>query len=179
MKPNIEVNVCKSPNDPKLSDCGARRAGCAAGSAGSSQRDARSSSLQRMVRRAVVVIGLISLEWAGCLMPALGCDNLLGIRCSRIDAKMVEQEVAEDARNNVAAVTDAETNEASSGELLAILGEILANADEHLKLSSALIRVGVALREPTTHKLTARLPCARLGVGVAMGLDKLRERISK
>ena len=54
-------NTVASPNDPKLSDCGARRAGCgkAAGArmgAGggmvrSSQRDARSSSLQRMVLR--------------------------------------------------------------------------------------------------------------------------------
>jgi hypothetical protein len=51
-----------TPNDPKLSDCGARRAGCGrkaatgrmgegGGMAGSSQRDARSSPLQRMVRR--------------------------------------------------------------------------------------------------------------------------------
>ena len=28
MKPNIEVNVCKSPNDPKLSDGGGRQPGC-------------------------------------------------------------------------------------------------------------------------------------------------------
>ena len=52
MKPNIEVNVCKSPNDPKLSDRGGLAARLlrkvcvvAAGMTG------RSGSLQRMVRR--------------------------------------------------------------------------------------------------------------------------------
>ena len=40
----------QGPNDPKLSDRGARRDACAAGSAGSRQRDARNGSLQRMVR---------------------------------------------------------------------------------------------------------------------------------
>ena len=42
-----------SPNDRKLSERGARRAACVAGSAGSRQRDARNGSLQRMVSRYV------------------------------------------------------------------------------------------------------------------------------
>ncbi len=57
MKTNIEVNVCKSPNDPKLSDSGGRArplhggGKVAAEAAGVTDR---SSSLQRMVRRLVI-----------------------------------------------------------------------------------------------------------------------------
>ena len=40
----------ETPND-KISERGARRDACAAGSAGSRQRDARNGSLQRLVRR--------------------------------------------------------------------------------------------------------------------------------
>ena len=41
----------ETPNDPKLSDRRGWRDSCAAGSAGSSGRDSRAGSLQRMVRR--------------------------------------------------------------------------------------------------------------------------------
>ena len=50
-KPFIHTRREATPNDPKLSERGARRAACAAGSAGSRQRDARNGSLQRMVSR--------------------------------------------------------------------------------------------------------------------------------
>lgn len=50
MNDPIEEKRVNGPNDPKLSDRGARHDACAAGSAGSRQHDVRSGSLQRMVR---------------------------------------------------------------------------------------------------------------------------------
>ena len=52
-----------TPNDPKLSDRRGWRDRCAAGSAGSSGRDSRAGSLQRMVRRLVI--------WKFCVVNAL------------------------------------------------------------------------------------------------------------
>ncbi len=70
----------ESPNDPKLSDCGARRAPCAgeggegAKVAGSTGHDARNSSLQRMVRRRWE-----SAEWKA--LQALN-GNCIGLVCT-------------------------------------------------------------------------------------------------